>query len=76
MRLIIQLPVILGLCGLLWLSSQLNASWLDQELFPTAADKRELGLAQTIAARLTAMKLELQGSGSWTSSVASASVRK
>jgi hypothetical protein len=76
MRFIIQLPVILGLCGLLWLSVELNAVWLDHQLFPATKAADAESSAQAIAKRLYAIRQELRDARSGTGAVLSATARQ
>jgi len=74
LRLLLQLPVIVGLFGLLWLSAELNASWLDRQLFPATYKKSNAGLAQSIADRLIAVRQEFRDASGEADERVSASV--
>jgi hypothetical protein len=74
MRLLFQLPLIIGLCGLLWLSAELNASWLDHQLFPATHQKQHASLAQSIADRLSAVRQEFRDSSGGAQEAVSVSV--
>ena len=58
MRFIIQMPVIVGMCGLLWLSAELNAIQLNRQLFPHISPYRNVSLAVKISGRLNDIRQE------------------
>lgn len=74
MRFIIQMPVIVGMCGLLWLSAELNAIQLNWQLFPHISQYRNVSLAVKISGRLNDIRQEFNSEKVGRHAVSSVSV--